>query len=577
MKQNLIFIVVCAMCAIGCGASKQAVTSPASKNALTDGARKKMESTFYNANQARLQKDLGRAKKEYLETIEQDPTNDAAYYYYAKIRSNEGAYKDALPYIKKATELAPSNKYYQELYADVLAGSGAYAKAIGAYKTLATTDPKMAEKYLRKAVHYQTELRMDDDALQTFAELEKFYGFDEERAYKKIAILKKQKKFAEVLVEVDKLIAEEPSDLKYHLFKITAYEDAKDAIKAKEYFSFVEKKFADNPTLLPYITLKAFDNKDTTKYVSLLEQSIAHQGIETQEKIGLLAPMLLMQKSDSAWKPKLQNYAKTIASNSNDDAQAVQFYGSLLATNGQYAKAAEQYTILLKKDAKQFEHWQQLFFLYSQLENYDSLIAITKRAQDYFPSNAMVYYMNGAGHQQKQNLPLAIKAYNKAIDYAGNNKDMLAQVHSALGDLYQTQKEYSKSDANFKTALSYDADNASTLNNYAYFLSLRSENLEEAATMSRKSLVLRKGEKTFLDTYAWILFKQTKYIEAEKIMKDALDAPGDNDATMLEHYGDIQSKLGDAQTAKKYWLQAKQKGSKSETLEKKLASGVYVE
>ena len=90
-------------------------------------------------------------------------------------------------------------------------------------------------------------------------------------------------------------------------------------------------------------------------------------------------------------------------------------------------------------------------------------------------------------------------------------------------------------------------------------------------------MAIRKGEKSFLDTYAWILYKQGKLEDAKKTMQEALDADGENDAAMLEHYGDILYKSGDKAKAKSYWQQAKTKGSKAELLDKKIANGELYE
>ena len=55
-----------------------------------------------------------------------------------------------------------------------------------------------------------------------------------------------------------------------------------------------------------------------------------------------------------------------------------------------------------------------------------------------------------------------------------------------------------------------------TLNNYAYYLSLRNDRLEKAAQMSLRSNELAPGQPSFQDTYAWVLYQQGKYAEAQQ-------------------------------------------------------------
>jgi tetratricopeptide (TPR) repeat protein len=403
--------------------------------------------------------------------------------------------------------------------------------------------------------------------------LEKYYGVSSDMSMRKIALLKKLKKQDEVVLEYDKLIKEEPNEIKFYLYKLDALEQTKQIEKAKALTNIIESKFGNSPQLLPSKTIKALDQKDTAKYFLLLQQCMDSKGIEPEEKIALLIPVLQMNTKDEALQNKLIGYGKNMVEASPEDGKAITYYAAMLMNARQYDNALIQYEKLLKKNPNQFDNWQQILILYSQQEKYDSVISFSKKAMDYFPNQAIVYYMNGIGHQQKNNLPTAIKAFNKALDYAESNIDMQSQIYSALGDAYNTQKDYTNSDSSFERSLRIDADDASVLNNYAYFLSLRNTNLDRAATMSKKSLEIRKDEKTFLDTYAWILYMQKKYDEAANIMKKAIDEKGDNDATMLEHYGDILSKLNDKINAKKYWLSAKQKGSKSLQLDKKIATG----
>ncbi|WP_431199734.1 tetratricopeptide repeat protein [Mucilaginibacter sp. P19] len=77
-----------------------------------------------------------------------------------------------------------------------------------------------------------------------------------------------------------------------------------------------------------------------------------------------------------------------------------------------------------------------------------------------------------------------------------------------MGDCYHELKNIKSSDESYEKALTYNPDNAFTLNNYAYYLSLRNEQLEKAAAMSAHSNELQPNTASFEDTYAWILFKQ---------------------------------------------------------------------
>ncbi|MFA6059781.1 MAG: tetratricopeptide repeat protein, partial [Taibaiella sp.] len=130
---------------------------------------------------------------------------------------------------------------------------------------------------------------------------------------------------------------------------------------------------------------------------------------------------------------------------------------------------------------------------------------------------------------------------------------------------------FASSDSCYRAALNLQPDNATALNNFSYYLSVRGENLEEAARMSEKSLKLRPNEATFLDTYGWILYKQGKFKEAKIYIQKAIElSPNNGDPTLWEHLGDIEYKLGNKKQALEHWKAAQGKGELSVTLQQKI-------
>ena len=61
------------------------------------------------------------------------------------------------------------------------------------------------------------------------------------------------------------------------------------------------------------------------------------------------------------------------------------------------------------------------------------------------------------------------------------------------------------------------------LNNYSYYLAERGEKLPVALKWSYEGNKNNPENSTFLDTYAWVLFKMERYEEAEKFILGALE------------------------------------------------------
>jgi tetratricopeptide (TPR) repeat protein len=171
----------------------------------------------------------------------------------------------------------------------------------------------------------------------------------------------------------------------------------------------------------------------------------------------------------------------------------------------------------------------------------------------------------------------AIKSFSKGEKMSTEDLKVRAQFLSNQGDAYHSLGKHAESDEAYDKALKLDPENAYVLNNYSYYLSLRKQNLEKAKQMSAYSNKLEPNNPSFLDTYAWILFQMENYTEARDWQEKAIKAEGTPSGTLLEHYGDILFKLGKKNEALNYWKKAKEAGTDSGTLDKKIAEEKYVE
>ena len=74
----------------------------------------------------------------------------------------------------------------------------------------------------------------------------------------------------------------------------------------------------------------------------------------------------------------------------------------------------------------------------------------------------------------------------------------------------------------FDNILKEDPENVMVLNNYAYYLSEDNENLDKAEKMSKITITKEPENSTYLDTYAWILFRLKSYDKALEYITKAV-------------------------------------------------------
>jgi Tfp pilus assembly protein PilF len=217
--------------------------------------------------------------------------------------------------------------------------------------------------------------------------------------------------------------------------------------------------------------------------------------------------------------------------------------------------------------------------LCAELEDFDNLIVTTKRGIKANPEDPFGYFYAALAYQQKKNFVEAGAAIKGGLDLENKLKDerlsfapqLKLQMLITLGDVSFELKEFARSDSAYEAALEIDPNNATVLNNYAYYLSERNADLEKAERMSKKSNLLVDDNSAFLDTYAWIMYKMKNFKEALKWIEQAMALPdAQNRAELLEHYGDILFKLGDEDKAAEKWQKALEAGGDKEALTAKL-------
>jgi tetratricopeptide (TPR) repeat protein len=250
------------------------------------------------------------------------------------------------------------------------------------------------------------------------------------------------------------------------------------------------------------------------------------------------------------------------------EAKSYAVAGDVQTLTNRKKDARDTYLKALRYDNSKFQIWQQVVLIDAELNQTDSLLIHTDRALELFPNQSSLWFYNGVANLLKKQPQKGVKALEYGRKLVVNNPELLGQFDAQLGDAYHELKQYEKSDAAYEAALVSDPNNVGVLNNYSYFLSLRGEKLEKAKQMSGKVVKQFPDNDTYLDTYAWVLYKMKDYAGAKTSLERALLTT--KDASVIEHYGDVLYQLGEKDKAVAQWQRARKTGVASDLLERKL-------
>ncbi len=529
------------------------------------------DAAYYDALRARIKGDDKEEERLLLQVITAKPQASGAYYDLARLYFKENRSDKSAEYIKKAIALDGNNVWYKTQYAEILVQNKQYEEAAKLFDEIAKTE-KYNDDYLLKAFNLYQHVGKYDEALATINKyLEKEPDNEEAIDLKKKLLLKRNDVDGVVKV-LEAQIARNPQEGKYYAELAEVYDNNKLTGKAAEMYKKIEERFSDDPTV--QLTLSEYyrKNNNKQKYEEYIKKLVTNKSLDADVQLSILGPMIIEGGNDSAMRRQGLEIISILAEQHPENAKVSAFYGDVLAFNNQIDEATEQYKKSVVIDPSTYKVWESLLFAYTGRETADSLVKYSEKALKLFPNQAMFHYLNGVGYMNKKDYTKSIKAITRAIDMQPeDNKPQLVQMYTGLGDVYNLAKRYAASDSSYDYALKLDPMNATVLNNYAYYLSVRGVRLEDAERMSKKSLEVRKDEPTFMDTYGWILYKQGKYKDAQEYIQKAIDANGENaDGTLWEHLGDIYYKQGNVDKAVECWTKAKEKGTENTDIDKKI-------
>ncbi len=572
IKAQIIPVVFSFLILAGCSSTKEVAdvaAQPVQPSLSVDNQA--AQEAYLDGVKAKMFEDFDEAVKMFQKCLKLDPSSDGAYYELASIYFRQGDYDQSLRNIKEAVRLNGVNKWYMLLYAEVLSYKGLYQEAAGVYDKILKQNPQEFELYFDWAFMLIKAEKLDD-AIKVYDQYENKIGLDENVIIQKERLYVRMGKLDKAAAEIRKLINSDPKEPRFYKMLADLYEANNMRDKAAKVYEELLEIDKDNPNAQLYLADMYRVKGDQATALEYLKKAFSNPALNIDAKVRILIPYLqqiMANKQDK--KEEAFTLAQLLIEAHPGEAKAHAIYGDLLYQDKQNEDALAQYLQALEIDSSIFEVWQQIFFIYSDARNYSDLESITNSALELFPSQPIVYFFNGIAKNNLKKYKEAVEILTTGEALVVDNPLMKAQMLSSLGEAYNYLEDFANSDSSFEKSLRFDPDNAYTLNNYSYYLSLRAENLERAEEMSAQSNKLVPDNSSFEDTYAWILFKMEKYREAKEWIEKALEHGGDENPVILEHYGDILFKLGETDKAVTYWQKAKSSGSDSELIGKKIA------
>jgi len=250
-------------------------------------------------------------------------------------------------------------------------------------------------------------------------------------------------------------------------------------------------------------------------------------------------------------------------------AVATFYYGASLEASHQWKLATPEYEKLLTEHSLYLDAQLRLASIAITLKEYKDAEQRLLRLKRSYPHEMEVYEsLSGLRLQQKRYQDV-IRESDKAVDLGFSQTLLFNRAVS-----FEKLGQFEALDGALEQILNRFPNDAEALNFYGYSLAERDIRLEDARRMVEKALTTRPNDGYYLDSLAWVFYKQRMYDKALEVQLKAVSTVP-SDSVMLEHLGDIYWQQGEAEQAKASWQKAIEMNHEHpQSLEQKINQGL---
>ncbi len=483
----------------------------------------------------------------------------------------------AAVFLQKAVDKDPDNYYYNMMLGSLYKDLDRKEEAIDIYNKILKAHPEKIDVFMSLAEVYNDNGDLKK-AIEVLDELENSVGVRESITLNKFRLYSMLSEKDKAFDEIEIIIQKNPDNISYILLLGDLYMQDNQLDKSLEQYKKVETIDPDYPALV--LSMVNYYEKSGKPELALEEinRALVSPMFEIDVKLQLLTRYITMLQTNETDTKIANPLFATLFDQHPHNAQLNFLYGSVLLLQENEEDAMKQFEIYTAAEPENPAGWEQMLRI-ALPDSLDKVIMITQEALKYIPDAYQFYFYLGGAKYQQEKYKEALAIFEEGLEAMGEESiPVKSDFYAQIGDLNYHLGNKELAYENYEKALKLNPQNLGVLNNYSYFLSLDNESLDKAERMSGVSVKAEPTNATFLDTYGWVLFKQGAYTMAKIYIENAVkyseDAPS---AEVLEQYGDILYKTGEEEKAIEQWKKAKELGSDSKTLDKKIKTKRYIE
>lgn len=543
---------------------------------LDEKSRLEFDYSFMEGVRSKITGDIQAAMGWFDNCLKIYPGSPVVKYELGNILYANEDYNGALQLARAAVSGNQDNMWYKLLLANVLQKKAMIEEACNIYSDIIAKYPDKEEFYLIEAGLY-ISVEKWQKAIEVYDKYEKEHGITEPVSIEKIKLYTKLNNLKQASSELLKLIKKYPDRNEYLSLLAELYFNYNQDKKGLQILDKILSADPDNGFVHFYLADYYRDKKNEAETEKYVKKGLLSDEIDNSFKVQYILKLIMNPDTTLVSDSQLNGYMDLLMSKYSDDLGVRALHSDFLKKDNKLPEAREELEFILSKDKDNYLIWEELLLTCNELMDTVCMYEKSVEAIKYFPEQPLPYALAGVSRMMKKDFKNALEFFEDGSKLADGRPELKAQFYSYLADCYYNLDSVQQAFQMFEDVLKINPNDALVLNNYAYYLSLRNERLDQAERMSSKAVKLEPDNGTYLDTYAWVLYMRKDYSQARYYMKIAIEKTKEPSGVLYEHYGDILFMNNDKDEAVKMWKKALELGDDvSNKLELKISNGLEV-
>ncbi len=568
-----LFVILFLLCAIQVFADKKKAVEPT----LEGEAKVQFDYAFMEGVRFKILGDLKSSLTYFDQCMKIYNRSAAVRYEISSILSLGEDLNLPLQLMREAVQLEPDNIWYNLLLANILQKKSMIEEACKVYDELIAKHPEREDFYIIQVDLY-TSTEKWEKAIEVLNRYEKQFGVNEPAIIEKAKLYSKMDNVKRASSEIMKLIKKYPENTDYLGLLAELYLSHNQEKKGLQLLNRIVKDYPDNGFVQFYLADYYRTKKDSLNTEKYIRPALANDNIDNNLKVQYLLKLLVNQADLSLSTDHIYRYVQLLLEKYPGDLSVRTLNADFLKRENKLEECKKELEFIISKEKNNYLVWEELMLLSNQLGDTAAMKSEGLECLNYFPNESLPYMMISLPMLIEGNYAKATGYLQKGLELAPDKSFIKSQLYAYLGECYYKQDSIEIAFSMFDSAIAINPNDIMTLNNYSYYLSLRNERLNQAEKMISTALSADPNNATFLDTYAWVLFKLKNYSLARFYMRSAIENTEKPSGVLYEHYGDILYMNGDKEEALKMWKKALELGDDiSDNLKNKIVNGLSVE